>query len=79
MVNNYSKTAISITHLKEALVYFDFVIPVNLVGEAVRERWRQRVPAEEFRLEAFLRRGHSKYRMAKHSFALAVREWLTVC
>jgi hypothetical protein len=54
MVNNYSKTAISITHLKEALVYFDFVIPVNLVGEAVREGWRQRVPGEEFRLEAFL-------------------------
>ena len=51
---NYSTTAISITHLKEALVYFDYVIPVNLVGEAVREGWRLKVPAEEFRLETFL-------------------------
>jgi hypothetical protein len=53
-MQNYSTTAISITHLKEALVYFDYVIPVNLVGEAVREGWRLRVPAEEFTLETFL-------------------------
>lgn len=53
-MSRYSTTAISITHLKEALLYFDAVIPVNLVAEAVREGWRQQVPVEEFRLDVFL-------------------------
>jgi hypothetical protein len=53
-MQDYSTTAISITHLKEALVYFDYVIPVNLVGEAVREAWRLNVPTDEFKLETFL-------------------------
>jgi hypothetical protein len=35
-------------------VYFDYVIPVNLVGEAVREAWRLNVPTDEFKLETFL-------------------------
>jgi hypothetical protein len=50
----YNTTAISITHLKEALIYFHYVIPVNLVLEAVREGQLAKVPAEEFRLESFL-------------------------
>ncbi len=53
-MRDYNRTAISITHLKEALVYFDYVIPVNLIGEAVHEAWRLKVPAEEFKLETFL-------------------------
>lgn len=32
----YNTTAISITHLKEALVYFDYVIPVNLEKRFVK-------------------------------------------
>jgi hypothetical protein len=42
---NYPTTAITITHLKDALVYFDHAISVTLMLEAVHEGMRRNSPA----------------------------------